>query len=203
MPDDSPWMNIGLFLVSLYLLRLWTQDYKKRTQLSPNERMPGTAPCSASAVWIAILGALMILLVEVATEYGLGIVEQQTSITWLFLLTMVSAAFVEELIFRGYLVVESKGIFCLWGSVFLLSALFTLLHPYIWKYEAGRLSFDLGPKALFSSGIVFANSLWFYTVRFFVFNPQRSLIPSILAHLVGNIGVFVIKAMQGFVVGIW
>ena len=50
---------------------------------------------------------------------------------------------------------------------------------------------------------VFAVSLWFYTVRFFGLNPQRSLLPCFMAHATKNLGVLAIKYAQGFVGGWW
>ena len=51
--------------------------------------------------------------------------------------------------------------------------------------------------------MIFAASLWFYTVRFFGLNPQRSLLPCVAAHAAKNLGVFTIKYVQGFVGGWW
>ena len=65
------------------------------------------------------------------------------------------------------------------------------------KYSVGSYQVPF----FFSTLMVFLGSLWFYAMRFQPANPGRSLIPCIVAHLVKNLGVVVIKAAQGFVVG--
>jgi hypothetical protein len=50
---------------------------------------------------------------------------------------------------------------------------------------------------------LFVGSLWFYAVRFARFNPQRSLLPCFAAHAAKNLGVIIIKLLQGHLVGAW
>ncbi|MGA2053040.1 MAG: CPBP family intramembrane glutamate endopeptidase, partial [Opitutales bacterium] len=82
------------------------------------------------------------------------------------------------------------------------SLLFSLLHPFLWDWKSG-LVFDFSLKAWWSPALVFASSLWFYTVRFYPLNPARSLLPCIAAHLAKNLGVFAIKLAQGHVTSWW
>jgi hypothetical protein len=81
------------------------------------------------------------------------------------------------------------------------SVVFAALHPFLWQWEDGALTWTLTAKGGFSTAVVFVSSLWFYTVRFAGFNPHHSLIPCIVAHATKNLGVIIIKAGSGFLVG--
>lgn len=213
--QSDPLVILVLFGISAWVFKMWLDDYRNglRGQPHPNA-FPGALPSSLTAVLIGVAGALVILAAETAGEYSLGIVAEQSVITWLFLLAMISAAFFEELIFRGYLVVTRRGRVWLVGSILFFSAVFALLHPFLWELDypegvAGWMiwqaewnwRFDV--KGWFSTAIVFINSLWFYFLRFAPFNPNRSLVPCIAAHLASNLGVFLIKLMQGHVHGLY
>lgn len=161
-------------------------------------------PVGSAAVIVAVAGSLGLLALETWGEVALGIDGEQSTVTWLFGLYTLAAAFGEELVFRGYLVVANRGRVALWSSVVGFSLIFALLHPFLWEWSGeGGVTLRLDPKGFFSTGVVFAGSLWFYSVRFFSLNPERSLIPSIAAHFAKNLGVLVIKFQQGFVVGWW
>ena len=168
--------------------------------------LPGAYPTTAIALFIAIIGALVILAIETCGELLLGIDEKQSTISWLFLLVMLSAGFYEEILFRGYLVIESKGRRVLIISIIVFSALFALIHFHWidWKgMKYGWFELDFNLASCYWTCILFINSLWFYTVRFFVFNKTKSLLPSIAAHIVSNTGVFFIKLAQGHVIGLY
>ncbi|QYY35714.1 CPBP family intramembrane glutamic endopeptidase [Ruficoccus sp. ZRK36] len=213
--QSDPLMIVILFAASIYLFKLWLDDFKANKRGEPNPKaFPGATACSALCVIVAVVGALILLAVETFGEIALGVSAEQSDITWLALLSICAAAFFEELIFRGYLVVTKKGTAALVGSIFIFSFLFAALHPFVWDLEMpegvpgwqfwqGSLSFDFGVKGWFSTALVFANSLWFYTVRFYGLNKTRSLIPCMAAHLASNVGVFVIKLVQGHVVGLY
>lgn len=143
----------------------------------------------------------MLLVAETGGEYALGLVEAQSRITVLFGVASLAAAFLEELIFRGYVIVADRGRTRLVVSAVGASLVFALLHPFLWEWKDGALAFQAGLKAWFSTGAIFAGSLWFYFVRFSRLNPTRSLLPCIVAHATKNLGVFVIKAAQGHVSG--
>ena len=161
---------------------------------------------------VAVVGSPVILALEVAGEYGLDIVGEQTEVTVLFGIYTLAAAFVEELIFRGFLYYDKGTRFQLIVSIVLISMLFALLHPYIWKYETPktgawwhfeqRLTLELTTKGFFSTAILFINSLWFYYVRF-CREPPAFTNPCFAAHLASNAGVLLIKAYQGKVVGLF
>jgi len=189
-----------------------TETTAAKNSRSPT--FPGATPVAAVGIVVAVIGALVLLGVEVGGEYALGIVGQQTDMTVLFGLYTLAAAFVEELIFRGYLVYERGTKVQLILGIILVSAVFTAVHPYMWQWQMpegassweiwrGTLSPKFDTKAVFSTGIVFVRSLWFYCVRFWPANPLRSLLPCIAAHLATNVGVFVLKAVQGHVTGLY
>jgi membrane protease YdiL (CAAX protease family) len=121
----------------------------------------------------------------------------------------LSAAVVEEIIFRGFLVIQKRGRFLLWLGIVSASVIFALLHQHLWKWDGGwpwaggNLIVEFNLKGCFSTAALFVGSLWFYAVRFARFNPQRSLLPCFAAHAAKNLGVIIIKLLQGHLVGAW
>lgn len=210
--QEDPWVILGYVAITLFIMKMWWDDFNSNRKGKPNDKaFPGATSCTSLAVWIAVSGALILLGLETAGEYALGISEEQSDITKIFLLSMIAAAFIEELIFRGFLVIENKGKAALIGSMLAFSFLFAILHPHLWQMDFaegvpawqfwhGQFSLDFSVKAFFSTGSIFVGSLWFYAMRFNHWNPKHSLIPCFAAHLVKNIGVFVIKLAQGHVV---
>jgi len=225
--NDILFYGIAL-LVAGYIFAIWLsdlRDYARGRSIADGATgdeadprrgptFPGATPVGIIAIVVAVIGALVLLGAEVAGEYALGIVGQQTKMTVLFGLYTLAAAFVEELIFRGYLVYQRGTKAQLVLGIVLVSIVFAAVHPYLWQWKMpegaaswevwrGTLSLDFGTKAAFSTAIVFVRSLWFYCVRFWPANPLRSLIPCIAAHLATNLGVFALKAVQGHVTGLF
>jgi membrane protease YdiL (CAAX protease family) len=192
-------------LLGLWVFRQWLGDLRAARAGRPHaQAWPGAFPCTWPVVWIAVAGSLVLLACETGGEYALGVSGQQKNISAFFLVAMVSAAFYEELIFRGIFVVTGRGRAALVAGIFGFSLLFALFHPFLWDWQSpGGLVFDFSLKAWWSTGLVFASSLWFYTVRFFRLNPAQSLIPCVAAHLAKNLGVFAIKLAQGHVTSWW
>lgn len=204
MNQDTPLLLLGLVLGTGYVAKLWLDDYCAAARGTPTRAaLPGATPASINAIALAVLGSLALLALETAGESALGLTEQQSQMTVLFGLYTLAAAFGEELIFRGFLVIERRGRAKLIAGIVGASVLFAALHPFLWQWRDGTLHIHLGAKAWFSTALVFTGSLWFYTVRFWKWNPTHSLVPCIAAHLAKNVGVFVIKYAQGFVSGWW
>jgi uncharacterized protein len=200
--NDHPALLVLMIAVGLYVMNLWRQDRKANLAGAPSpSALPGATATSVKACIIAAIGALIILIAETWGELRLGLSEQQSKITVLFGIYTLIAAFIEELIFRGFIVIENKGRLLQWTGVFAASILFSALHPFLWKWEDDVFMWTFSAKGWFSTAAVFVSSLWFYTVRFASFNPQRSLLPCIVAHGTKNLGVFLIKGAQGFVIG--
>jgi hypothetical protein len=201
----DPLLLVLLIGASVWFARLWVIDYRAALAGTANKKsLPGARPASPGAVTIAALGALVILGAETGGEHVLGLSAEQSKMTALFgLYSMLGAPVIEEILFRGYLVIDKRGRAALWGGVVGASLLFAVLHPFLWEWNGKSLTVHFGAKAWFSTAVVFAVSLWFYTVRFFRLNPQRSLLPCFIAHATKNLGVLAIKYAQGFVGGWW
>ena len=217
--NEDPVFLLLMIGVGIYVLHIWRQDYRAALVGSPNPNpLPGATSSPFNACLIAAMGAVMIVCAETWGEIRLGISDEQSTLTVLMGVYTLIAAFIEELIFRGFIVIEGRGKFVRWSGIIAASVLFAALHPFLWKWDMGETPtwhaamiwrwdewfiWQLTAKGWFSTGAVFVSSLWFYTVRFAIFNPRHSLLPSITAHATKNIGVFIIKAAQGFVVGWW
>ena len=190
---------------SVWVARWWTIDYRAALAGKPNEgSLPGATAASAPAAAIASLGALFILAAETGGEHVLGLSAEQSRMTALFgLYSILGAPVIEEVVFRGYLVIENRGRAALWAGVVGASLLFALLHSFLWEWNGKGLTLHFGAKAWFSTTVILAESLWLYSVRFFGLNPHRSLLPCFVAHATKNLGVLAIKYLQGFVGGWW
>lgn len=197
-------MLVALLGLSAYVARLWWEDLRAARAGNPSPRaLPGAVPAPARTVVLAAAGGLVLLAAETAGEYALGIEDEQSRITVLFGLYTLAAAFVEELIFRGFVVVEHRGRAALVAGCVGASAVFALIHPFLWRWDEAGFAWQGTTKAWFSTAAIFAGSLWFYAVRFWSLNPTRSLLPCIAAHATKNLGVFAVKAAQGHVSGWW
>ncbi len=203
--DDNPVFLVIMIAIGGYVAWLWWLDFKASASAKgqTNHGLPGATPAPAKALWISAAGAAVILAAETWGEIALGLAAQQSEMTVLFGLHTFLAAIVEELIFRGYIVVERRGRVLFYLGIFGASLLFALMHPFLWKWDDDGFRLILSLKGWFSFVAVFVSSLWFYACRFSPWNPNRSLLPCFAAHLTKNLGVFAIKAVQGFVVGIW
>jgi hypothetical protein len=201
---ENPWLLLLLLAGGGGLGRWWFDDYRAAQRGAPRPgALPGATAAPGWLVVLAVAGALALLAAETAGEYALGISGEQSRMTVLFGLYTLAAAGIEEVVFRGYLVIEHRGRAALLAGIAGASAGFALLHPFLWEWREGSLVWHAGTKAWFSTGAVFAGSLWFYAVRFLPGNPGRSLLPCVAAHAAKNLGVFAIKYAQGFVSGWW
>ena len=202
--ENKPWMIALMIAVAAYITKLWYDDYVAARRQQPNPRgLPGAVPAPSGAIIVAVLGAWVLLAAETWGELALGVAEKQTKITWLFAIYTLLAGVIEEIIFRGYLVIEKRGRAMLWAGIVGASLLFAALHPFLWRWKDGALSFDFGTKGWFSTLVVFGSSLWFYCVRFARNNPAHSLLPCFAAHVGKNLGVIVVKLSQGYLAGFW
>lgn len=204
MGTDDPLLLLVMTAGAVFLGKAWWDDLRAARAGRPNPRaFPGAEPAGGRLLAVAAGGTLLLLAAETAGELALGLAGQQSHMTVLFGVYTLAAAFIEELVFRGYLVVTGRGRAALVAGVVAASLAFALLHPFLWEWRDGRLHAVLTAKAWFSTGAIFAGSLWFYALRFLPGNPRRSLAPCIVAHLTKNLGVFAVKYAQGFVSGWW
>lgn len=201
---DHPLLLLLMTAVAVYMAKLWRDDWRAARAGQPNPHaLPGATSASWRAIGYACAGALALLALETFGEIHLGIAGEQSQMTVLFAVYTLAAPILEELIFRGYLVVDQRGAALRWVAIVGASVIFAAIHPFLWKWEEGGWVWVGGLKGWFSTGAVFLASLWFYTVRFASWNPQRSLLPCFAAHAAKNLGVIGIKAAQGFLVGWW
>lgn len=202
--NENPALVAVMIVVAGYVFSLWWGDLRAARDNRPNPRaFPGATPCPGHMIVVAIAGTLLLLGLETGGEAVLGISDEQKTVTVLWSVYTLAAAFLEELAFRGYLVFANRGRAVLWAGIAGFSLLFALMHPFLWEWADGHLVLHLTTKAWFSTAMVFAGSLWFYSLRFVPANPGRSLLPCIAAHLTKNVGVFVIKAIGGFVTALY
>jgi membrane protease YdiL (CAAX protease family) len=186
--------------------------FHARQMEAPPAALPGATPCPSAFLLIAALGALLLTFLETAGEHLLGVSAEQKNIPAIFLAAMLGAAITEEIVFRGFLVISSKGRPLLLASVFAASLAFALLHDFLWTFEAPAdaawwefwlgFSFQFSLKNLHSTAFVFAASLYFYALRFHPANPLRSLLPCFAAHATRNLAVFLVKLAEGHITGL-
>ncbi|MCH6255425.1 CPBP family intramembrane metalloprotease [Puniceicoccaceae bacterium K14] len=203
MNEENPILILVLMGIVGYIAFTWWSDFGKSGSSSEQALLPGASKASRKAVAVAIVGTVALLLGEVFGEISLGIADAQSQMTILFACYTLFAAFGEEFVFRGFLYYDKGGSGLLVTSCVAVSVLFALLHGYVVKWEEGAILFDFGTKALFSTSAIFVGSLWFYWLRFNILNPTCSLIPCIVAHLTKNLGVILVKAAQGHLVGLY
>ncbi|MGZ0657003.1 CPBP family intramembrane glutamic endopeptidase [Coraliomargarita sp. W4R72] len=198
--NENPLMILLYVGVAAYVGNMYWEDYKASRAGQPNSgAMPGATAVPVSAFVIGVIGALLLLGLETGGEIALGVADEQSEMVWFFVFAIVAAGVVEEVIFRGFLVVENKGRAVLIATCVGFSLIFAIIHAHFWSTEDG-FEWTFTAKAFLSTGILFANSLWFYAIRFGPWNPNRSIFPCMLAHAASNLGVFVIKLVQGYVV---
>jgi len=201
--NESPFMVLLYVGVAAYVGYMYWGDYQSNqaSEQPDPQGMPGATSASLGLFVIGVIGALLILAAETGGEIALGIASGQSEMVWYFVFAVLGAGIVEEIIFRGYLVVDNKGRAALIGSCVGFSLIFAIIHGHFWSNEEGEaFAWTFTIKAFFTTGILLVNSLWFYALRFGRWNKNRSLFPCMLAHAASNLGVFCVKWAQGFVV---
>ncbi len=197
--NENPLMVLAYVGIAAYMLHMYFGDLRAERSGTPNPKaMPGATVAAVSVYGLGILGALILLAIETGGETALGIVAEQSEMIGYFFFAALGAGVVEEVFFRGFLVVENKGRAALVGSCVGFSLIFALIHGHFWSTEEG-FAWTFTTKAWFTTALLFANSLWFYALRFGPWNPTHSLFPCMVAHAASNLGVFFVKLAQGYV----
>lgn len=209
MFQDNLAYSVATFCVGGYLFYMWCSDCAHYASRGFDRKgaFPGARPVSAKFVFFAAVAALVLLGIQMSGESALGVVGEQTRVGAFAIFSWIAAAFIEELVFRGYLVIDGKGTAWLIAGAVFFSLIFALAHPFLWDYKvaegaswlAGEWIWDFSVKSFYSTLCVFECSLLFYYLRFAPQNRDRSLLPCVAAHFAYNAGVFVAKAFQGFV----
>jgi len=207
---NHPLLLVLMTAAGLYISKLWRNDVRAARAGSPHPNAwPGATDAPRRAIGIAVMGALGLLAVETFFESRLGLAAQQSRMTWLFALYSVAGApIIEELIFRGWIVIDVEGRsktapLPTWAGAVGASVGFAVLHPFLWRWDEAGFAITLTAKGWFSTAAIFAGSLWFYAARLAAWNPQRSLLPCFAAHAAKNAGVVAIKSALGLVGGWW
>lgn len=197
---ENPIMILAYLGIAGYVLNMYWGDCKAaQAGKPPGNPMPGATAFGWKVSLIGVIGSLILLAAETSGELVLGIASEQSEMVWYLLFATLAAGVVEEVIFRGFLVIDKKGKAALIGSCVGLSLIFAIIHAHLWSTEDG-FEWTFTAKAWFSTGILFANSLWWYAVRFGPWNPTHSLFPCMIAHAASNLGVFFVKLAQGYVI---
>lgn len=197
---ENPFQVLIYGLLAVYVLYLYRSEYRKRTVASESDiSLPGATACAWPVYVYAVIGALAILAIETGGEIALDIMAEQSQVYAYTVLAALAAGVIEEVIFRGYLVVDNRGRWLLWAGCGVMSLLFALIHAHLWSFEGG-FHWVVNTKSCFTTGILFVNSLWFYAIRFMPLNRERSLFPCMLAHAISNLGVYFVKGFQGYVI---
>ncbi|MBN2234391.1 MAG: CPBP family intramembrane metalloprotease [Opitutales bacterium] len=207
---NDPLITVAGFVVALWLLRSWSADarHHRRTGISRPYAFPGAsfAPTGLSLSGAGL--AIALVLTYSIAEWALGAHTLQSTVSLWQIPAILSAPVIEEIVFRGYLVIQSKGRPLLILSILLSSALFAIIHPYGWQvtipesfFDFANWSIHLNPDLPFrlTTLYLFVLSLLCFALRFHPRNPNRSLLPCFCAHFAANIAVLCIKSLQGFV----
>ena len=198
--NEDPLLILIYCIIAIYLANIYRADIKAFVVGEPNVKaLPGAKPTNGLLIFASIVGALVLLGNAVVGEYALDIVEAQSVMVWFFVFASISAGVIEEVVFRGYLVVQNRGRNALVLSCIGFSLVFALAHGYLWSMEDG-FAWSFTVQGIFNTWILFFNSVCFYALRFGPWNANHSILPSIIAHMVFNLGVFGVKLAQGYIV---
>jgi membrane protease YdiL (CAAX protease family) len=108
--NENPLMILLYVGVAAYVGQIYWSDYKAAKSGEANAgAMPGALVAPLGAFVIGTLGALLLLVLETSGEIALGVVDEQSEMVWFFVFAIIAAGVVEEVIFRGYLVIDNKG----------------------------------------------------------------------------------------------
>ncbi|MEX2044337.1 MAG: CPBP family intramembrane glutamic endopeptidase, partial [Opitutus sp.] len=205
---NHPVLIVLLTAAGLYVGALWRSDLRAAQAGTPNlNAFPGAQPATRRAITLAATGALVLVALETSGEYALGISAGQSRMTWLFALySMTAAPVIEELVFRGWLVLDVKrrsrfAPLPTWAAAVAASVLFAALHPFLWSWDEAGFALTLTTKGWFSFAAAFATSLWLYASRLAAWNPSHSLLPCFVAHAAKNFAVVAVKFATGFMGG--
>ena len=197
--NEDPLIIIIYCAIAVYIAYLYRADIKAFVAGRPNVKaLPGATPTNGLLILASVLGALVLLGNAVIGEYALDIVDAQSEIVWFFVFASISAGVIEEVVFRGYLVVQNRGRNALVFSCLGFSLVFALVHGHLWSIEEG-FAWNFTVQGIFNTWILFFNSVSLYALRFGPWNANRSILPSIIAHMILNLGVFVVKLVQGYI----
>ena len=175
----------------------WFGDYQKR-QRNPGPELfwPGPTRAPVSGILIVVSGILLLTVAETCAEIHYGVSAQQSVSNLYILGATLGAAIVEEMFFRGFIAPNDWRGVKLLALIIFGSVIFSLFHSLNPETQQFSLNTVQGRISLVASFFI---SVWLYLGRFGPLNPERSLLPCLIGHVVRNLAVFGIKWAQGFV----
>ena len=121
---ENPIQVLLYGFLAVYVLHLYRTEYRKRTATAESDtNLPGATACAGSVYAYGVIGTLAILSLETGGEMALGIVAEQSQVYAYSVFAALAAGVIEEVIFRGYLVVDNRGRRLLWAGCCNVTAL--------------------------------------------------------------------------------
>jgi len=183
-------LNSLYLLLGMGVLGAWLIEYQKRQRTqSPELFWPGTTPAPISGILIIVSGILLLTVTETCVEIHYQVSASQSVSTLSILGASLAAAVVEEMVFRGFSAPNHLTGIKLLALILIGSLIFSAIHGFDFNSVQGKISYVF----------TFLVSVWLYLAKYNPLNPQRSMLPCLIGHLVRNLSVFGIKWAQGYV----
>lgn len=189
-------MNTKLLSDIIYLILglgvafAWFSEYRKpQRNAGPELFWPGTTRAPISAILITVSGILLLTVAETCAEIHFQVTANQSISNLHILGATLGAAIVEEMVFRGFAAPSQLRGIKLLGLIIIGSLIFSAIHGFDFSTVQGRISLIA----------TFFISVWLYLGRYNPLNPERSILPCLIGHVVRNVAVFGVKWAQGFV----
>ena len=196
-------MTLNLITDIIYLIIglgvgfAWFSEYQKRkANPGPELFWPGTTRAPISGILIIVSGILLLTVAETCAEIHYQVTANQSVSNLHILGFTIGAAIVEEMVFRGFAAPSHLRGIKLLGLIIIGSFLFSIFHCI----NPETLQFSLNTvQGRISLVATFFVSVWLYLGRYNPLNPERSILPCLIGHVVRNLAVFGVKWSQGFV----
>ncbi len=189
-------MTLNLITDIIYLIIglgvgfAWFSEYQKRkANPGPELFWPGTTRAPISGILIIVSGILLLTVAETCAEIHFHVTAHQSVSNLHILEATMGAAIVEEMVFRGFAAPSHLRGIKLLGLILIGSVIFSAIHGFDFSTVQGRISLIA----------TFFISVWLYLGRYNPLNPERSILPCLIGHVVRNLAVFGVKWSQGFV----
>ena len=183
-------LDLIYLLIGLGVAYAWFSEYRKR-QSNPGPELfwPGTTRAPISGILITVSGILLITVAETCAEIHFQVTASQSVSNLPILGATMGAAIVEEMVFRGFVAPSQLRGIKLLALIIVGSVIFSAIHGFDFSTVQGRISLVT----------TFFISVWLYLGRYNPLNPERSILPCLIGHVVRNLAVFGVKWAQGFV----
>ena len=183
-------LNSLYLLLGMGVLGAWFREYQKRRYTcGPELFWPGTTQAPISGILIIVSGILLLTITETCVEIHYQVTASQSVSTLSILAASLGAAVIEEMVFRGFCAPNHLSGLKLLALILVGSVIFSAIHGFDFKSVQGIISYVF----------TFLVSVWLYLGKYNPLNPQRSILPCLVGHIVRNLSVFGIKWVQGYV----